>query len=206
MAIKVSATIVDIRTDTPRSTDVFFVDSNVWFWVGYTNASLSSRNNQSSVYPPYLNKSLAVNARLHKCTLSFSELAHSIERSEYDIFVKSSPGRTNLKKKDYRHDPTQRTIVVTEITNTWLLADAMTQGTSIEVNVSNTAIQNALINIQTQALDGYDLFMLEAVLAAGITSFITDDIDFGLVPGIQVFTANQILIKAARAQNQLVKR
>jgi len=35
----VQAEVVDIRTDRPRATDIFLVDTNVWFWTTYAIAS-----------------------------------------------------------------------------------------------------------------------------------------------------------------------
>jgi len=208
MPINIQANVIDIRRDTPRPSDVFFVDSNVWFWVGYSNATVNIQHNynQGIDYPSYLKRALAAGAKLHKCTLSFSEIAHSIERHEWEIF-QALPGNSSLKLKDYRHNyPTERQNVIAEITNTWVIADSMTQGASIAVNVDNTALATAMSQIATLELDGYDLFMLEAVRSAGMPQIITDDSDFGQVPGIQVFTANGLLLPAANAQGKLIRR
>ena len=55
-------------------------------------------------------------------------------------------------------------------------------------------------------MDGYDLFMLEAMKEEGIAQIITDDGDFVTVPDIIVFTANHNTIKAAKAQSKLLTR
>ncbi|MCZ2098883.1 MAG: hypothetical protein LC121_22005, partial [Anaerolineae bacterium] len=154
----------------------------------------------------YLKGALAVKAKLYKCTLSFSELAHSIERSELEIY-RGVLTNQNLKLKDYRHNyPLERQNVVAEIVNTWTIADSMTEGVSITINVDDKAVSTAISRIATLELDGYDLFMLGAVRSTGITQVITDDIDFGQVPGIQVFTANELLIRTAKTQKRLIRR
>ena len=38
---RILADVVDIRNDTPKSDDVFMVDTNVWYFTTYTKASLS---------------------------------------------------------------------------------------------------------------------------------------------------------------------
>src|SRR5258708_3747505 len=101
MAIKVNATVVDLTSDSPRTTDKFFIDSNVWFWVGYTKASLSARPYQIRSYPNYLSQALTIGSTLYKCTLSFAELAHQVEQKEWDIFKAKTP---SPYLKDFRHN------------------------------------------------------------------------------------------------------
>jgi hypothetical protein len=59
----VQANVVDINTDTPRPADIFFVDSNVWFWLSYPTASHSAIPYQLSDYPKYVNNSLAAGSK-----------------------------------------------------------------------------------------------------------------------------------------------
>ena len=49
-------------------------------------------------------------------------------------------------------------------------------------------------------VDGYDLFSINAIKAAGISQVISDDGDFCTVPGITLFTANSSAIRAAQMQ------
>jgi hypothetical protein len=55
-------------------------------------------------------------------------------------------------------------------------------------------------------MDGYDLFILEAMRRHGMVQVSTDDGDFAAIPGIQVFTANCNVIQAARTQGRLIPR
>jgi hypothetical protein len=63
-----------------------------------------------------------------------------------------------------------------------------------------------LARFQTDKVDGYDLFILEAMKNHGVVQVITDDGDFATVSGIQVFTANRNVINSARAQGRLLAR
>lgn len=201
MAIEINATIVDLRSDQPKTEDAFLVDSNVWFWVGYSNASLSDRFNQSVDYPGYIDLALKNGSSLYRCNLSFAELAHSIERSQRKIFDK------NLRPKDFRHDyADERQIVMTEIENVWNLVSAITNGNAIETNLTDAFITRSLSRLKSEALDGYDAFMVEAMLSMNITQVVTDDSDFAQVAGITVFTAHDGLIGQAASQGQLQQR
>ncbi|MBF0537928.1 MAG: hypothetical protein HQL03_06710 [Nitrospirae bacterium] len=60
--------------------------------------------------------------------------------------------------------------------------------------------------LDTEQLDGYDLFIIEAMSRASITKVITDDGDFATVAGIEVFTANDNVINAAQSQGRLTTR
>lgn len=182
------------------------MDSNVWYWMGYTKASIDAGVKQSDHYPKYLNKILTANGSLYKCTLSFAELAHSIERSERTIFNRSR--NPEISTKAFRHDyPEERKKILAEIEDVWNLVEAMTGGNTIEVNLDTSMILKSIERIKSEGLDGYDVFMIEALLAhGGITQVITDDGDFGQVEGITVFTANDYLIKTAKSQKKLVVR
>jgi predicted nucleic acid-binding protein len=211
MTIKIQAHIVDISHDIPRPTDRFFVDTNVWFFLAYTSASQSSSTQygQVKIYPGYLQRALKQKSALYKCLLSYSELSHIIERSEYEIFcdVRKQKRLPDVKPKDFRHNFSQeRAQVIGEIELAWFQVDMFTKENTLTFHVDQAAIDRAQSLIKNLNLDGYDLFFVDAIHAAGITQVISDDIDFGQVPDITVFTANQKLIREAAAQGRLSSR
>jgi predicted nucleic acid-binding protein len=195
----VKAEVIDLRADTPQNDDMFLVDTNVWYWLTYTKASTSARTYQVRDYPFYIANALGTDCLLLYCGLSFAELAHNIEQTEKKIFS------LTLGTKEYRHNyPTERANVVTEIETAWSQVTSIAASTDITINeVSSNA---ALNRFQTQPLDGYDLFILEAMNKAGIDKVITDDGDYVTVPGIKVFTANQNAIAVANSQGKLIIR
>jgi hypothetical protein len=206
MAI-IQADIIDIKTDTPQQSDIFFVDTNVWFWQTYTNAGFGAKPYQIrhySNYPKYLNQARLKGATLTYSGLTLAELAHIIEKTEYNIYIKSYPG---LRIKEYRHNyPAERANVVTEVKLAWSQVKAL--GVSINLTVDDTITDAALNRFKNQAVDGYDLFLLEAISRAGAgqVKIVTDDMDYSVVPGIQVFTSNKYVIQEATIQNKLVVR
>ena len=203
----IRADVIDIRQDTPKPDDVFLVDTNVWYLLTYTRASQGDQPPKSykvNDYTSYISKALSAKSQLHRCGLSLAELAHLIEKTELEIFSKAS-GFDKNKKKEFRHNyPTERTNVVSEIQAAWGLVETMSQTIDIQINKHTT--DDALSRLSTQILDGYDLFILESIIKAGIVKILTDDGDFSTVPNILVFTSNVNVIQAAKVQGKLLKR
>jgi predicted nucleic acid-binding protein len=204
---EIQAQIVDIRVDRPRPEDFLMVDTNVWYWHTYTNANVSALSYQINSYPDYLAQAVSAQSILMHTGLSLSELSHRIEKTEYDLFIIGSEklGLKKFKLKEYRHNRLdERKKVVKEIETAWSQVTSISA--SIDVIVNEAATNLALSRLQSQLLDGYDLFMLEAMQKEGITQIITDDGDFVTVPGITVFTANSNVIKEAESQHKLLTR
>jgi len=198
----IEAAIVDITADTPKEDDVFLVDTNVWYWMTYPNAT-SFVPSPLSDYPGYLNLALGVNSKIHHTGLSLAELSHIIEKTEREIFERSrSP---SVKPKEFRHNfANERSRIVSEIQASWGQVTSLAAPLDITIDADTT--NAALGRLQTEKVDGYDLFILEAMKNNGVVQIITDDGDFATVSGIQVFTANRNVITAARNQGKLLSR
>jgi len=203
----IQAEIVDLRRDQPLSGDSFLVDTNVWYWLAYNRASQADqppRGYQIHDYPAYIAKAISARAQLNRCELSLAELAHLIEKTELEIFSRAT-GFDKTRRKEFRHNyPIERTKVVAEIQAAW--GQIQTMARPLDVLVDETMVNTALIHFQTHLLDGYDLFMIEAIKKAGIQQILTDDGDFATIPGIQVFTANRKVLQAAQQQGRLLAR
>ncbi len=201
----IAADIIDVRVDAPKPEDVFLVDSNVWYWMTYTKASLVMEPwSQSRVrdYPAFVNKAIATRAKLYRCALSFSELAHTIEKSEREIFEKTFG---QIRPKEYRHNhPKERSNVVNEVQAAW--GQVKTMASSLDVAINDAITDATLTRFGKECVDGYDLFFLEAMSNEKVIQIITDDGDFATVSGIRVFTANQNVITAAQKQGKFVTR
>jgi predicted nucleic acid-binding protein len=200
ISYKVEAKVVDITIDNPKPTDKFLVDTNVWYWLTYPPASSSARPYQIKRYPKYIELSVVATSELYCSGLTLAELAHLIEKAEQGIFSSS------VRLKEYRHNyPSERAKVVAQVQAAW---DSIcpSYASQIDCSINGSTVNAALKRFQTQALDGYDLFILESMQQHSLTQVITDDGDYVTVPGIQVFTANPNVITAARSQGKLVVR
>jgi len=201
----IAADVIDIKVDLPKSGDVFLVDSNVWYWMTYTKASIVMKpwaQSRLRDYPSFVNKAISTGAKLYRCALSFSELAHIIEKTEREIFEKTS-GR--IDTKEYRHNhPKERLNVVSEVKAAW--GQVKTMASSLDVTINDAVTDATLARFEKECVDGYDLFFLEAMSSEKVIQIITDDGGFATVSGIKVFTANQNVITTAQKQGKFVTR
>ncbi|MEL6353890.1 MAG: hypothetical protein AAFR58_19355 [Cyanobacteria bacterium J06627_28] len=207
--LNIQADVIDISTDTPQPEDVFLVDTNVWLWQTYPNATLNADPRvlrKSSLYSGYLNQALQAGAQLKYSGLTLAELAHVIEKKEYEIF-KNQNRLSRLSPKAFRHNyDSERQAVAMTVQSAW--AQVISLASSADVTIDATVTSAALQRFQTQALDGYDLFLMEAISRAGLNPLqvLTDDMDYACVPNIQLFTGNGLVIQEAGRQNKLIQR
>lgn len=198
----VQAEVVDITRDSPVSGEDFLVDTNVWYWMTYSKASLGARSYQINSYPAYASSALSNGARLLQCGLSLAELTHLIEKAEREIYTVSKGA---LGTKEYRHNfPSERLKVCAEVDAACKQVLSLADPLDFLVNAENC--NNALSRFSSNKVDGYDLFILESMDKSGVAQVITDDGDFSTVAGIRVFTANRNVIAAAKAQGRLITR
>jgi predicted nucleic acid-binding protein len=206
MPLVVRAQVVDIRSDAPTSADRFFVDTNAWYWLVYNRASQNPAQPQPyqiQHYPSYLKHALSGQSALYCCALTFSELAHNIEKTEREIY--GNQANRIIHPKKFRHDyPQQRRRIVTLINDAW--EDILAMSTLLDMTLDSAVTESARKLFPSLSLDGYDLFMVEAMRGSDIKQIVTDDGDYATVPGLVVFTANPRVIQAAQAARSLLTR
>ncbi|WP_213305918.1 PIN domain-containing protein [Paraburkholderia sacchari] len=205
--LTIAADVVDISVDQPTEKDTFLVDTNVWYWMTYTKAShVGAKKYQTIKYPQYTNDALNARARIYQSPMSLAELSHVIERSERDIYNKALANPAlELGTKEFRHNcAPERHTVCSEIQAACIQVTALAD--PLTVTLDGDASDAFVSRVPTDSVDGYDLFILEAMQAHGVTQVVTDDGDFATIPGIRVFTANPTVIAAAKTQGRLVVR
>jgi predicted nucleic acid-binding protein len=198
--LTVRAKIIDIERYRPAAGEAFLVDTNVWWWAAYAFApelpnEKKPKPYQLSAYPDFLKRAKVAGALLHWSPLTWPELAHHIERTEFEMAkYYGSPDAQNAKT--YRHnDANERARVVQTIADSWGEIEAL--GTPLaDVVLSPSSITEAVVLQNEAALDGYDLFLALALKRSNIAGILTDDGDFATVPGIRVFTANRSVLGA----------
>lgn len=198
----IQAEVIDIQRDSPQNTDVFLIDSNVWYWMTYSNAGQSAIPYQLSVYPAYVNQALSSGAHLFWSGLSLAELSHLIERTERQIYERINGP---IPTKEYRHNlAAEHKRIVSEIQASWGLVKSL--ASPLPLSIDEAATNAVFSRLQTQHVDGYDLFILETMSRHGVIQIITDDGDFSTIPGIQVFTSNRQVLNLARIQGKEIIR
>jgi predicted nucleic acid-binding protein len=196
-AVLIQADVVDIAADSPKPSDVFLVDTNVWFWTAYSKASITK--SYRATYASYLTKALAAGSRLYVSGLSQAELIHVIEKAEMELFGKTK------ELKEFRYNfPAQRTMVVSEATTAWSVVQNM--AVTVDVLVDDDMHKRTLARLSTCTMDAYDLISAEVMFEEGIPQVLTSDMDFASVPGITLFTANQRVLLAAQSDKKLLVR
>jgi hypothetical protein len=226
--LNVQAEVIDITTDTPQPDDSFLVDTNVWLWQTYSRfsapqltrsdfarfsdsvpqkarADAEKAQKKIAKYIPYIKKARVAEAKIFYSGLILAELTHIIEKAEYEIYKNKASIRLDIK--EYRHNrPNERANVIDEVKSVWSQVEAI--GISADLTIDDRSTQSALSRLQTQALDGYDLFLLEAISNAGSGQIqvLTDDMDYATVAGIQVFTSNGLVIDEAKRLGKLLVR
>lgn len=204
---QVRAQVVDLTRDRPKAEDRFWVDTNVWLWQVYPAMTVSMDDRRKRICDSYLRyfaDAMKAKSALHWCALQFSEIAHQIERTEFE--AAKSAGVTSLK--EFRHNNArERQRVTGLIQGAW--QDVCSNGASAlspALQLDASAAEKATSIIAACALDGHDLFYLQSLQAAGVTQVLSDDGDFCTVPGITLFTSHRGVIEAARQQGRLIRR
>lgn len=198
--------VVDVRGDTARPSDSFFVDTNVWRFFTYTKFTTGdAARNQRAVqaYSAYINVCLKASATLYFSPLSYSELSAAIERTECDLYNAKNPTK-QCSLKQFRLGTAERQGVVAEMTAAW--GQITTIGTALSTPTDSAALKAAVELFVNNPLDGYDIFYVNAMQNAGLTAVITDDIDFTRVSGLRVFTANDTALQQAQMFRKVVTR
>lgn len=201
----VAAVVCDIRSIEPDPQAEFLVDTNAWYWTTYTRASIPAvdqpKKYQSQQYARFIKKALDKGSILHRCDLSLAEMAHVIEECERKIFVEFIVG-DEMSTKVYRHgEEEERKTVVSEVETAW--GQVVQMSHCIGLTIHEPTSKDALKDLQQHPMDGYDIFLLQAMKQGKVTKIITDDADFATVPGLEVFTCNLGLISLAKSQGHL---
>lgn len=202
--INIRANIIDITLDQPKHGESFYIDTNVWFWLTYTKASLHGvcRPYQINTYPVYANKALAINCPVYSAGFNLAELMHVIEKNEHKI-TQSIYGHSSIK--DFRHgNNAARSDVGKEVDAA--CRQVMSLSTLMDVDLDSSFIASTISNFNSFQVDGYDLMTIEALNRYGVDNIITDDCDFATAANMNIFTANANLISAAAAQGKLIVR
>ncbi len=193
-----SNTIFDITTTEPKSDDVFFVDTNVWYWLTYAssktflNKDQAPSEYQTTLYPDFIQKALNVSAKLYYSPLSLAELANTIENIEFGIFemFNKNDGK-RIHRKQFRKIAKERKGVVQEVEAAWDTIASLAN--SLDCELTEKLSEASMEIFKSSNLDPYDAFFIEIMRTNNLTKIITDDADFGSTTGLQIFTANSRL-------------
>lgn len=89
----IRAKVVDVRADTPKSSDVFYVDTNVWFWAAFPRFGLLPTKQQPAAhkladYPAFLTKAVHCLLKAFSLWGDFIRLAGGWQAPVGQLFVR----------------------------------------------------------------------------------------------------------------------
>jgi len=199
------AMVFDIRRYDPKPEDIFIVDTNAWYWITYTRATLpclpAPLTKQCEQYARFLKKALNAGTTIARCDLTLAELAHLIEGAEKRIYEHHSLGGASITLKRYRALPEERARVVGEVESAW--SQVLTMSEHCVLTLSKDVTNAALKGFKEHLIGGYDLFLLQAMKQGKYPGILTDDGDFFGIPDVSIFTCNESALRKAHATSQL---
>ncbi|MBD8091691.1 PIN domain-containing protein [Pseudomonas fluorescens] len=179
---------LDIRKKEPEKGDIFFVDTNVWYWTTYAASkqfyTKAPKDYQIELYPNFIEKALTNEAELYYSPLTLIELTSLIERSEFEVF-KAFEGDPNYTFKRFRNNGAQRTAVIEELRTAWGQVQAMAK--ELPVTVEAGAAENLITIIEKYKVDGYDALYIKFMQDNKIENIITDDKDYRSIDGVHLY-------------------
>lgn len=205
MAEGPKAKTFDIRRYDPKPEDVFIVDTNAWYWITYTRATLpclpAPLTKQCEQYAHFLKKALNAGTTIARCDLTLAELAHRIEMAEKRIYEHHSLADKNITLKRYRAIPEERARVIAEVDSAW--SQVLTMSEHCVLTLTKDVTNAALAGFKAHLIGGYDLFLLQAMKQGRFPGILTDDGDFFGIPDISIFTCNESSLRKAKTAGQL---
>jgi len=198
-----AAKVINIEHDHPLPTDRILIDSQILVWLCYAN-SPKQRDKIDQVYEKYVKRACDAGVEFWHCPLQLSELGHTIERQERDIYASSS-GKTpeQVPLKTFRYLPRQRKKVADLVEAAWGSVKELAPNCT-EFVLTSDEVDKSLKRFEIERLDVYDLFFVEVMEQNGIPIILSADKDFVYATNIILLTANLDVIDLAKSENRLL--
>ncbi|PCC98989.1 PIN domain-containing protein [Halopseudomonas pelagia] len=179
----------DIKNVSPGKGELFFVDTNVWYWMTYF-ASKSfvpkgPKQYQIENYPNFIEQAVNNKAVLYYSPLMLIELTSLIERAEFEIF-KAFKNDQNFSFKRFRNDQHQRKVVIDELHLAWEQVRQL--AIELPAKIGDDLECKVLDYLRNFNIDGYDSLYYYFMKQNNIVNIITDDKDFRGLDGIELYS------------------
>ncbi len=148
---------------------------------------MQAKRYQIELYPKFVEKVLDEGASIFHTSLTFSELAHIIERTEHKIYSFNN----QITMKQFRNNETCRASVLKKITLAWKTIQQLS--THLDITLNQSFTNRSIEKMQQSPLDSYDAFYIQCMTDNGINNIITDDGDF-VSANMSIFTANRKML------------
>ncbi len=186
------AQILPIQNEMPKKNERYLIDTNVWFWFTYVPNKIGSMPNTPSQYqlehyPKFIESILQESAQPCHSSLSLTELANIIEKTEFDIY-KIESKQPYLERKAFRKQANEKEKVISEIEAAWNVINQIS--CCIDSKIDKSFMDKSFDFYKKAPLDPYDAVFLQTMSANKIDYIVTDDVDFQNVNSLILLTAN----------------
>lgn len=173
----------------------FFLDTNVLYWYCYPRYSVSVskyRQNDINLYYQFVDKLVQNGNPILTSIYNVSELLNVIEKNECDIYQKIHP-EVPVCVKDLRNMRNQRNelkqIMRVAINNVYQACNIF------EFGVKRDDVEDFVNQLDNHKCDFFDYTILKNNVTEKNINVITDDADFASVGDIEIYTANDSLLR-----------
>lgn len=185
--------IVDLRTySSINNSKAFFLDTNILYWYTYPRFSLPGQLSSSAkIYYDFVDSLTAAGNPLFTSVYNLSELLNVIEKNEYDIYCKTTPG-IHITRKDFRKIFVEREKVKQMMQTS--LNNAKQVCTVSDFNFSTDSITKFVDTLLEHRCDIFDYEILLNCIQTNCLNIISDDSDFSTMEKIVLYTANEKIL------------
>ncbi|MDT2816270.1 hypothetical protein P7H55_00170 [Vagococcus lutrae] len=192
--------IFNIENCTISKGDVFLVDTNIWFWLTYQNASSARGYKPEKVqkYTTFMNEVMNQGAKLHASLITYTEIMNIVERTEFDVFnnIQQQENKKKIPKKEFRRNSRLRKDTTLIIKNVIEQIDSLTESKDFVQILDYIDIKKLSIGLENSVLDPSDIVNGYLAKENNVINIISDDSDFYSLEGINLYTANPEVINA----------
>lgn len=179
--------LFNIETCNMPQNEKILIDTNIWYWMTYPNASQERGFNEEKVnqYVDFINKVKDTN-KLYVSVINYSELINIVERNEYNLYKKVN-SLSNLSRKNFRRLETEKERVQRMIFNMLEQIKKTCSADFIQI-LDYIEIEKLKQEMISTYLDANDAINLLLARENEILNVLSDDTDFKDASHINLYT------------------
>lgn len=181
--------VYDIKSVDVCSLDqkaFFLLDANILYWLfaGYVLSPTDKDYLKAYNFSNFVGSLLVNGNPLGTSIGNVQEVLNLIERIEYRLYKNS--GGSLQRKKDFRKDPTQRSLVQKKIQAAY---NAICETcTLFELSLDKLGLDQFISDMPCHLYDPIDFFVAKDLVRNGYANYITSDPDFQCDSRLNIFT------------------
>lgn len=188
------ATIFDLAqldfSEIPLDNE-YIVDTNILYRIYYSKYPINDYSGK--MYSKLIEYLSEKDVLLRTTTYNIAELMHLIEKKEYDLYLESiNATKDTFSLKSYRQLTQEREKIQDELELVLLQISTMFE--IDEVTTKYCILEEFANNYPFLYCDNYDYSIIKNYTAQNKFNFISHDVDFAYISGINLYTVNKTAI------------